>query len=633
MKYTAENMDRELQAAKRQTRERLTAWSDLVDGFAGPHHKAGVRTYNPENHAYEWVSNTLMQVIQDNPRVSVKSKRGGKYQLFAEGLRAAGDKWCIENKLDQFLRDGPGMNINFARGIAFVDLVENKSKFKYPYAEQDGVPLDAPVKPVARNVDPSDFVTDPTRDDPHDWMYSGHRTVWDKDELLEKAKADNDRLAEKGISEGLWDLKVLEKIVSTMGDPGSDDARKRDGIDRDEIVIWELWCPKLKAKGEYDEDKYHGSIVTLIDYAYQDSDSVRAFPREPRAYYGPECGPYALFDALKKPGDGWPVAPLVASKGQADELNAESRALTAGSLTWKRLVFTTDKKLAEAVKNKPHDTVHHLPAGTLKDSIVSVEAGGISQEQLAAFQFKRERLDRVSGLTEASKGNASTGNTATADVIANAGAQVRMALFKAGVLQGTDGLLERVLWYIFHDNQIAIYLGTQTVPMMDEMGQPVIDEMTGQPKTEDVEIWHRGGPDDEKDTWDSYEFDIEPYSMERTSEGLMQRQAAFLVGEFPQVAQAMLATPWVPWGDWAATMADLLNMPSIKKLVNQPVLAQAQMVFAQAQVQAQTTTGPTQEPASPRTVPKETPAKVAAPPGAQAKGPSAPKPVATAKVA
>lgn len=630
MKYTAENMDRELQAAKKVTKDRLCAWKDLVDGYAGPFHSDGVRQYNPENHAYEWVVNTLMQVVQDNPRCSLKSKRGGMYQLYAEGMRAAVDQWCVNYELDNFLRTGPGLNLNFARGIAYVDLEDHQSKFAYqPGPKED--PYDQPVMPICRDVDPNDFVCDPTRDNPGDWMYSGHRTIWDKDELLEKAKADNEK------DPGSWDLKVLEAAVSAIGSGDSDEARKRDGIDRNEIVLWELWCPRLEVDGDYDPDLYHGAIVTLIDYAYQDSGGTYQYPRKPRAYYGPKEGPYALFDALKKPGDGWPVAPLVASKGQADELNAESRAITRGMDSWKRILITTDKELTKKLKAAPTDTVHTLSAGALKDSIVSMEVGGLSAEQLTAFQFRRERVDRVSGLTEAARGQASTGNTATADVIANAGAQIRMALLKAAVERGTRQLLYRVLWYIFHENQIAIFLGMQQVPQVDpETGEPMLDEQ-GQPVMAEAELWHRGGPADARDAFDSYEFELEPYSMERTSEGLMARQAAFLVQDFPQVAALMPQTPHVPWEDWASAMADLLNMPSIKKLVNGQVLQQLQALMLQMQMQPQTTTGPTSKPQTARAVPTESPKAPPTPtpggggrPTARPAGAQGPKPVRAA---
>jgi hypothetical protein len=608
MKYTPENLDRELQAAKRSTKQHLVAYRPLIRGYATPFSNSeGEAPYQPENHAYEWVTNTLMQIVDDNPDCSVKSKRGGKYGLYADALNAAGDRWCEENELDHFIRTGPGLNLNFARGVAYVDLVENKSKFRYqPGPKEDK--YDEPVMPKARNISPEDFVCDPLHSDPDDWMYCGHRTIWDKDALLEKAR-----------SEDGWDVALLEHAISTTA---SEDARKRDGIDRDEIVTWEIWCPHYKI--EDDEDTYSGAIVTLLDYSYLDSSIEHKFPRKPRGYYGPKIGPYALFDALKVPEDGWPIAPLVASKGQADEVNRESLAMTRAMDNWKRLLFTTDKKLAEAIKNKPTDTVHVVSAGALKDSVVAIEVGGLSTEQLTAFQFRRERLDRISGLTEASKGQSATGNTATADVIANAGAQVRLELLRRAVHRGTRGVVYRVLWYMFHENQIATYLGE--VPETDEQGQPVPDEETGQPATQ--KVWFRGGPKEEGDCWDAYEFSIDVTAMERPSEALQQRQAAFLVTDLPAVAVAQLQAPQIDWGAWAAEVSDLLSMPAIKTLVNPKVLGQVQALMLQSQVAPASTDGKAAKtPESPRMEPKAPPAPQ--PQGRAGPAQGAPKPAAS----
>lgn len=589
MKYDASNMDMELQAAKRATKQALCTYEELLKGYAG--FMEG--TYEPENHAYEWVVNTLMQIVNDNPRCVVKSARGGRYAFYAEGMSAAVNHWCAEQGLDSFLRDGPALDMNFARGIAYLRPAEDKRGFQYQPGPNEE-PMDDPTMYVPCRISPRDFISDPLRSERKDWMYSGHREIWDKDELLKHAKTEDG-----------WDMKVLEEAVASIG---AEEARKKDGIDRDEIVLWRIWCPKLETapeEGVRRPEAYNGTWLTLIDYSYQaDVSGGKEFPRKPVAAFCRPAGPYAFFDALKIPESSWPNAPLVASMGQAKELNAESRALSRGMESWKRIAVVNDKGLSKALKGAPTDTIYHSTTAN-KESTLQIEVGGLSAEQLAAFQFKRERLDRISGLTEARRGQASTGNTATADTYAEAGAQIRMALLKVGCQKGTQDLLECLLWQLFYDNQVAVFLGQMQAP----------DPVTGEPVP--VDVWHRGGPEDDEDTFDSYDLEIEPYSMERTSEALMQRQAAFLIGPFLQAAAVMPQTPHVPWTDWAAAMSELLNMPAIKGLVNGPVLAQVQALMLQQQVQPEVQTGQTKAPQTTRMEPKPP----AAPQAGQSKPP------------
>lgn len=522
MKYDVDTMVREVESAKLQTKRALSHYRSMVEGFTGPWYGHDVVSeYEPENHAYQWVTTTMPQKVFDNPGWMV-STRKAKYQAHARMIEEFLNRWNVANDFQQFLSDGPARDMDFAMGIALVKFKDWKSGFK---AEDGEEPFVRDLMPTVERVSPEAFIWDPGADCQEKAMYMGHRTVWDRDELMRVA----------GEEEG-WDKAAIEDACKYTGEEDIERARKMLGLDRDEVVTWEIWC------------RGHG-IVTLFDPACQ--RKTGKFPREKRDFYGPECGPYALFRGEKVPEKFFPLPPLVAVQGQSKDFNAVSNAVTREIEAFKEFIVTNDQKLANKIATD--DTLHVYHSATAKaENLWAGKVGGLSNEMMAAFEFKRQRLDSNSGMTEAQRGQTQTGATATADTIANTAAQLRMSGVKRSVEIGVERIGYLVSWYAFHEAQVAMYMGEGP---------------------DGEAVWFRGGPMDEDDSFDNYDLSIKAYSMERPSEAQRATKVQFYTQVLPNLAMVMPQTPHVDWGFVLDQIGDSMGIPDLRLVVRGEALA------------------------------------------------------------
>ena len=93
-------------------------------------------------------------------------------------------------------------------------------------------------------------------------------------------------------------------------------------------------------------------------------------------------------------------------------------------------------------------------------------------------------------------------------------------------------------------------------------------------------------------SYDDLELEIDPYSMERTTEALQQRRAMEAFQIIANVASAMPTMPYVNWTALLDKMGDALNMPDLSNLVDsemlQQMVQQQQEQTEMEQVSAQT---------------------------------------------
>jgi hypothetical protein len=261
------------------------------------------------------------------------------------------------------------------------------------------------------------------------------------------------------------------------------------------------------------------------------------------------------------PDQVYPLAPLQASAGQANELNVHSRALSASAASYKRLVFVdaANPKLIATLASRPHDFV--IPVkGFNKDEVQVVEIGGFTPQQLQAVMVMRDRLDRVSGLSEAKRGNVSGSATATAEAIADNAIAQRQAYIRQRFRRGIFDVLRTVGWYFYYDENIVFDLDP-------EDGEMMLDMLTGLPAPDPV---FQGGQHDIDSglTYDDIELEIEAYSMEYTSEATLQRNASLAMQTISGIAPLIPQTPWVKWGQVLDQFGEAFNMPNMGRLVD-----------------------------------------------------------------
>ena len=69
-------------------------------------------------------------------------------------------------------------------------------------------------------------------------------------------------------------------------------------------------------------------------------------------------------------------------------------------------------------------------------------------------------------------------------------------------------------------------------------------------------------------TFDDLELDIEPYSMERTSEAVQQRRMQEAVLVATQIAPLIPQLPYVRWKKLLDLIGDTINVPDLSEMVD-----------------------------------------------------------------
>jgi len=546
------NLRNEIQAAITARDHYLSVLDNLVKQRAGSAYKdwragnADMPPDFPENHIHEYLSLTVPKLVFDNPRVAASSRRQGEPRIVAEALQAALNDWVDRVRLYVTLED---LANDILLMWAAAKVVQS------PQPDTDGS-YGAPHWPAIIRIPQRRFIIDPLCLCPSEAVYMGELIYRDKEELEEDAA---DPMSG-------WDLDAIENLATDSqpiplrgGNPNNQNSLKRG-----QVAYYEIWVRNARLEADEDaamgmeqmavpgpEQGYNGVIYTI-------AESGEKYLRAPRPFYGPSRGPYYFAGIHKVVDSPWPLSPIVATYSQQDELNAQARAISLANRRYKRLIFVdgTDPSLVNKVKSGEHDFVIPVKSGLRPGEIVPVEIGGATAIQIQQLGLLMDRLNRVSGITEAQKGQ--TGDaTATEASIADQASETRMAHCKRVFTDYVSELLRGVAWYLLHDDRVVIELGDEFASMTGMM-QPVY---FGGPYTED------GGT-----TFDDLVLDIEPYSMERTGEAMMQRNA---MQAFQVVSATIPLMPTSPFVDWRKLFTDLgnaTNNPSLARAFNWEVL-------------------------------------------------------------
>jgi len=226
----------------------------------------------------------------------------------------------------------------------------------------------------------------------------------------------------------------------------------------------------------------------------------------------------------------------------------------------KRIVGVNDPRTAQLVKDVKHDYVAVIPFEDGRALVQEFELGGQTEQQANWIATCRQRSDRVLGMDEALRGNVVGKGTATEHSIASESAATRMAYIRQSFTDSVVGILRAVAFYMYHDDKIVFPLGEEA---MLDLGMAPGEEP-----------WFQGGGHgDSGYSFDDLELEIEPYSMERSSEGLVQKRAMeahqILLGSL----QTMQMFPDYPWKDHFTKIGNAMNMPDLGDLVSDDLLA------------------------------------------------------------
>lgn len=508
----------EIKAARKWRDRHLSQWPDLVGKMGGVGYRdADANAVEGENFALSYISLVLPRIAHDVPRVSVATD-DPEQAVIADELEVALNQWAKRTRLRQTLA-ACATDMLLTYGVGMV------SHEPDPNAKIDlgG----AGYTPRIYRVPPQAFLIDPACDDTARARYMGHEFAMDYADLRERAESEDGWLMEN--VDSLTPASDLDRHRFVADD-------KREVPDRAEVMVTELWLPEAEGEG-HRKGRHHGVIVTLAENA----DGASRLVREPRPYFGPPGGPYVLFGAYTVPGDAYPLGPMAAAFGLVEELDEHMRFVQRSAGQYRRLLLVngSQTKLAQSIHSSPDRAVVPVEGELNPDSVREVELGGVTNEQLEWAAMSRDRLERLTGINEVIRGQVTGQATATEVQTANTSSGLRIEWIKRQFLDACDTLLSRVAWFMVTDKQVKVPLGHEGMRRF------------GERRT------YRGGGID----FGQIDLEIDGYSVERTSDQMMQRRAIELLQMALQLAQAKAALgPAADWDRIADAIGEMLNI-------------------------------------------------------------------------
>lgn len=543
----------EIRAAEQYRDQFLADWDEVLEGYHGPGYRPDAGPLHarsdPENHAFEWLSLMIPQVTASKPRVRVKTSRMGPARLGAKAQTFAINRWIKQAAMKET-----------------AELLATDYGLKYcigyvaPRPQPGMGDLTAPSRwPSFRRISPRRYLQDPLAIEHEEQRWRAHLVIRDKEDLLEEAKANPSRG---------WNVEEIEAMPESAElnryrgpSEGPDGQHGTSGLDRHEVSYWVIWCPEMQPDDKKGPSKgYNGAQLYLGVGTNTNGSPETKWLRKPQPFYGPRWGPYQTSGAYAVPDEAIALSPIAGTKQQSEHLNAVARANQRAVEDYKRmaLVGNNDPDLELTVTEGRHGYVYTTNAEDLPRQVVQMELGGLTAQMLAAEDRARQSLDRNTGLPEAMRGNIEGGATATEVTAAMTGGSTRVQHHIDKFRDFVAANLRTVSWYLEFDDTIQPFaLGEDAVRMMqDEFGQQM------------EEFWFAPGLGDGQryDDFDDYDFEIEVYSMERTSEQQNAQLAQELDFLVLNVGPAMLQNPHIRWKEYLEQRGDLRGINDYGRL-------------------------------------------------------------------
>ena len=540
-----QNLYEEIRAAEALRDAHVEGMDAMLEQYVGPYfNDRGAREADslPENHWHEYLSLVVPRVIFDNPRVraTTRTPEVDQNAFMARALAHALNRWVRDTKARNILRR-MAVDMMFRWGVMLTTQEPRQG-----VNDLEGRPVSWPQW---TRIPQRHYFVDPLAMGKSELRYQGHLSVRDKATLVDLAKQDPKT----------WNLEVVEGLSEGAGLDKLDRAENDEGLERNEVVARELWIPEYELeKSEWKrlglksaptaEEGFHGAVFTLsVEQSGNGEDAD--FLRPPRPYYGHESGPYAVFGVYDVPGSLYPLSPLVAVQGLVEQLNDIARGISGSIDRYKRFV-AADTEVAQKMKDIPHDNVMGI-AGFDRARAEQYEIGGVTEQMLAGQNIYRDRLERNSGLNDAMRGNVSGEGTATENMIADEAASARMGFIKQVFSDTVSDCLEKAAWYLVMDDRFEIPLPE------DEFG-PGAKFAGGLEARPGAEV-----AVEDPDFLQNTEIEIEPYSMERTSEGLQQRRAKTMLDLLNLVPLMAQFPDGADYDAIISEVGDAVNMPDL----------------------------------------------------------------------
>lgn len=531
---------------KRQAR--LEKYDQLIDAYEGGDGA-------PSNHTYEYATLVAPQIVFRNPRVNVSSrvpgvmtslKTGMRYAIESEQQRQKVCEMWEQVVVESFFLEGiTHVTVGDDRTRSFADneyLVtfgqkedgEGLERREYG-PDNDGDSDDRPTaprpgkhgrRPIASRIDPKDFVMDSSRLGARHARRMGHRYYLTRNQLLDKAKTDD-----------TWDVEAITQAAAYTREERTGESAIDDGDD-EMLAIWCIWTPGYypdtpHGRAASDDPRYNGSLHYLSEGA---NGGLQL--RKTKPYFGPARGPYQLWQGHPIPSKSERLAPLMATDNQRKAHAASGRSLLKAIKSFKRVVAAATPAIARKILGVGNDHVVGLGVSPekLPGAVKELTWGGLSSEQLAGHQFLTDQKDQTSGINDNKRGQLSN-STATEATIANQAGELRIAMHRESCHRAAGEMLEAMAWYIWMDPKVLIPLPFEAIKDLG-VEEDQVDPARGllYEGGDGVRLGKRGT------VFEDLAVSIEPYSMERTNEGLQMKRVMEMFGIYERTAQLYMNT-------------------------------------------------------------------------------------------
>ncbi len=555
---------------------------EMIRAYAGEHYRSD---WSPaegkviDNRFDEWIRLVLPQIVFDNPTASIKTNRSGVNKAVPRALEAAINWWSPQVQLDNVLID-VAMDAAFSFGVVLTTYGPPPGREPW-LSENDQLAISS--LPRVSRLDPQRWFCDDTIDryDPQvgQGRLAGHMFRVDKEELLKDNRFNRDAVIKCATGEG---------------------QRKWGGEknSREDVFGYEIWVPEIKTG---DEPDAHGTIYTIgVSEALSDSKDAH-WLRDPRPYIGPAWGPYTLFGFGVMPGCPYPYSPFAASWDQIKMLNQHVLAAETSARRHKRFgVYDAANTQAGDAIRKVKDGEITAVRGLKDGEVKEMTLGGVTKEQHDHIARRAEQADRSLSLSETARGN--VGIDASATAIADAASQrsARIASMKRLMTIGAAQVLRTAAWHLYTHEDAVFPLPPDVaegfVPRPKSLPEPSEAEnialVTGgdidsirEVLEHEPEVIYGGGPSEEVITkleepegvvyvvspyiygtrFEDFELEIEPYSMERVDEALLQRRSMQVFEVVSNALPLIMQFPQAKWEDMLDMIGEPINIPDLSE--------------------------------------------------------------------
>lgn len=430
-----------------------------------------------------------------------------------------------------------------------------------PEFSQRSYPFDVSAVPFAEAVFFDDWVHDTGVNRWELIGFCGDRYKELKDVVREDPRNDKKALEslDSATSNSAFDSQSPQTADNLAGAPEVYD------IQSDFVRLWDIWLPRKRL------------LVTYLDNGGEHPLRVMRWDGPPRGPY--RVGRYKLVlnNIMPKP-PAMDVAPMADLHNRvwmkAGEQVSRQKTITFAPLAANRDAQTIIKASDGDVVNVQHG-----------DMVRQAKYGGIEQENLVAAAAIKTEASEMGGNIQTMGGLSPQAGTLGQEELLSQASSGRIRSRQVVVTELVKGVMSDIAWYLWNDPLVRISV-TDKIPNTDvefEVNWPIRTDEFNQ------EIDMRQG------TYNDYNFDIEPYSLQDQSPGTRAAKLQALVGQTILPAMQLLQAQGITldWQEYLRKLSVYLGLPeltSILQFANLPPDAQDQPVNTGPQVKPPQTT-------------------------------------------